>query len=41
MWEVFTLGETPYIGMDWGPEFVQYLEDGHRLEIPELATDEM
>lgn len=41
MWEVFTMGETPYIGINLGPEFVQYLEDGHRLEIPEQATKEM
>ncbi|XP_035711202.1 fibroblast growth factor receptor 3 [Folsomia candida] len=41
MWEVFTMGETPYIGINLGPEFVQYLEDGHRLEIPEQATKEI
>ncbi|OXA46162.1 Fibroblast growth factor receptor 3 [Folsomia candida] len=41
MWEVFTLGETPYIGINSVPEFIEYLEDGHRLEKPEYATNEM
>lgn len=41
MWEVFAMGETPYIGINLGPDFIQYLEDGHRLEMPEHATEEM
>ncbi|CAG7827750.1 unnamed protein product [Allacma fusca] len=41
IWEIFTLGSTPYPGMNWTPEFMQLLEDNMRLYKPKHATDEM
>lgn len=42
MWEMFSLGDTPYTaGSQWGPEFVSFLDQGLRLEAPEYARQEM
>ncbi|CAG7734893.1 unnamed protein product, partial [Allacma fusca] len=39
VWEIFTLGSTPYPGMNWTPEFLQFLEDSMRLYKPKHASD--
>ena len=40
-WEIFSLGETPYKGTTYGPQFIESLKAGKRLAKPQLATDEM
>ena len=37
-WEIFTLGQTPYIGMSHCPQFVEYLQAGNRLAKPAHAN---
>lgn len=39
MWEVFTLGSTPYPDMDAGKALFHKIRDGHRLEMPEYCTN--
>lgn len=41
LWELFTLGKTPYPGMSWTADFADKLRNGLRLEKPEFATSEM
>ena len=41
VWEIFTLGQTPYEGRRFGPEFVQFLQAGNRLTKPENASEQM
>ncbi len=42
LWEMFSLGQSPYPHLEAGPEFIQaILEGGERLPKPELAPDEI
>ena len=39
LWEIFSLGQIPYPGINWSPAFVNQLEnDGLRLLKPTFAT---
>ena len=38
-WEIFSLAETPFLGIPFNAEFCQRLEEGMRLRKPELAGD--
>ncbi|ELW66867.1 Vascular endothelial growth factor receptor 3 [Tupaia chinensis] len=38
LWEVFSLGASPYPGVQINEEFCQRLKDGTRMRVPELAT---
>ena len=40
LWEMFSLGKTPYPGMN-GTELVRRLQEGYRLEAPQFADDHM
>ena len=40
VWEIFSLGQTPYKGMRMGNEFIQFLQAGNRLPQPEHASSE-
>jgi serine/threonine protein kinase len=39
LWEIFSLGEVPFAGLHFCPEFVQQLDDGLRLPRPAKATE--
>lgn len=39
-WEVFSLGATPYPGVD-NHQMLQHINNGHRLNQPALCHDEM
>jgi len=41
LWEIFTLGQTPYPGMVWDEVFILKLQRNYRLPKPQLATTEM
>ncbi|KAJ6629276.1 Vascular endothelial growth factor receptor 1 [Pseudolycoriella hygida] len=41
MWELFSLGTTPYPGMEANQEFFYKLRKGYRMEKPESATKEV
>jgi FMS-like tyrosine kinase 1 len=41
MWEIFTLAEIPYPGVEWGFDSWRQLKSGYRLEIPQYANDAM
>jgi serine/threonine protein kinase len=41
LWEMFSLGASPYVGMTWNDEFLHLLENGLRLSKPSFATNEM
>lgn len=41
MWEFFTLGASPYPGMEIDEEFYKRLVDGYRMEKPENAPAKM
>ncbi|XP_055305923.1 vascular endothelial growth factor receptor 3-like [Sitodiplosis mosellana] len=38
LWEIFSLGATPYPGMNAGTDLFQKLKEGYRLEKPEYAS---
>nr|XP_010330147.1 vascular endothelial growth factor receptor 3 isoform X2 [Saimiri boliviensis boliviensis] len=38
LWEIFSLGASPYPGVQINEEFCQRLRDGTRMRAPELAT---
>jgi len=40
-WEIYSLGEVPYAGLDWSSDFISQLKTGLRLDIPTLSTPEM
>ncbi|XP_070535431.1 tyrosine kinase receptor Cad96Ca-like [Ptychodera flava] len=40
MWELVTLGATPYFQMAWGEEVKNYVKEGGRLEKPEHCSQE-
>ncbi|XP_076036134.1 vascular endothelial growth factor receptor 1-like [Oratosquilla oratoria] len=39
LWELFTLGNTPYPGVEVNPNFLKMLEGGFRMEKPKYAND--
>nr|XP_045605400.1 vascular endothelial growth factor receptor kdr-like [Procambarus clarkii] len=39
MWEIFSLGRSPYPGVDLDENFIKMLENGVRLEKPRYSTD--
>jgi FMS-like tyrosine kinase 4 len=41
LWEIFTLGDIPYPGLSWSPDFPEMLEAGMRPKKPDRASDEM
>jgi serine/threonine protein kinase len=41
LWEIFSLGDIPYPGSNWGTDFVQQLQEGLRMTSPIHATPEM
>ncbi len=41
MWEIFSLGTTPYPDYIFGPEFILCIKHGYRLQIPNDATVEI
>ncbi|XP_037049515.1 vascular endothelial growth factor receptor 1-like isoform X2 [Bradysia coprophila] len=41
MWELFTLGQTPYPGMSADHDLFVKLTDGYRMDKPEYATEEV
>jgi hypothetical protein len=41
LWEIFSLGDTPYPGLSWSLEFSQMLLQGLRLLKPQWANDPM
>ena len=40
LWELFSFGERPYQGTRWNEEFVNFLEQGHRLDKPQHCDEE-
>ncbi|XP_076044158.1 vascular endothelial growth factor receptor 1-like isoform X2 [Oratosquilla oratoria] len=41
LWEIFSLGQTPYPGLEFDMEFLRNLEKGMRMEQPPYATYEL
>uniref|UniRef100_A0A8C0ENJ7 Vascular endothelial growth factor receptor 3 n=1 Tax=Bubo bubo TaxID=30461 RepID=A0A8C0ENJ7_BUBBB len=41
LWEIFSLGASPYPGVQINEEFCQRLKDGTRMRAPEYATSEI
>nr|WOX59914.1 receptor tyrosine kinase PVR2A1 [Gecarcinus lateralis] len=41
LWEIFSLGSTPYPGIELNNNFLQLLEDGHRMSCPKYANQEI
>jgi len=41
LWEIFSLGDVPYSGLNWSVDFISQLENGLRLTRPEFANDSM
>ncbi|CAL8095589.1 unnamed protein product [Orchesella dallaii] len=41
LWEIYTLGDVPYPGLSWTPEFMSLLEDNLRPNKPARATEEL
>ncbi|XP_023811723.1 mast/stem cell growth factor receptor kita [Oryzias latipes] len=41
LWEIFSLGNSPYPGMQVGSAFYRMIQEGHRMNRPELAPVEM
>jgi serine/threonine protein kinase len=39
MWEIFSLGETPYPGMEWGFDSWKEILKGKRNDMPQYASD--
>ena len=39
LWELFTLGASPYPGVDWSFESWKLLREGKRLDRPEYASE--
>jgi hypothetical protein len=39
MWEIFTLGASPYPGFEIDEEFYKKILDGYRMEKPELTPN--
>ncbi|CAG2188022.1 FLT1 [Mytilus edulis] len=41
LWEMFSLGGTPYPGIEINEKFINLLKDGYFMEKPEHSSDEM
>ncbi|CAL8128519.1 unnamed protein product [Orchesella dallaii] len=41
MWEIFSVGDTPYPGLSWNLDFVGELQKGLRLQRPQYSTEEI
>lgn len=41
LWELFTLGSTPYPGVEVNKDFLTFLEDGNRMDRPKYANQEI
>ncbi|XP_047433673.1 KIT proto-oncogene, receptor tyrosine kinase b [Mugil cephalus] len=41
LWEIFSLGNSPYPGMQVGAAFYRMIQEGHRMSRPEFAPIEM
>ncbi|XP_062285688.1 KIT proto-oncogene, receptor tyrosine kinase b [Scomber scombrus] len=41
LWEIFSLGNSPYPGMQVGSAFYRMIQEGHRMNRPEYAPTEM
>ncbi|XP_045902877.1 KIT proto-oncogene, receptor tyrosine kinase b isoform X2 [Micropterus dolomieu] len=41
LWEIFSLGNSPYPGMQVGSAFYRMIQEGHRMSRPEFAPVEM
>uniref|UniRef100_A0A7N8WJ57 Mast/stem cell growth factor receptor n=1 Tax=Mastacembelus armatus TaxID=205130 RepID=A0A7N8WJ57_9TELE len=41
LWEIFSLGHSPYPGIQVGSAFYRMIQDGHRMSRPEFAPIEM
>ncbi|XP_044045595.1 KIT proto-oncogene, receptor tyrosine kinase b isoform X2 [Siniperca chuatsi] len=41
LWEIFSLGNSPYPGMQVGSVFYRMIQEGHRMSRPEFAPVEM
>uniref|UniRef100_A0A669E0U4 receptor protein-tyrosine kinase n=1 Tax=Oreochromis niloticus TaxID=8128 RepID=A0A669E0U4_ORENI len=41
LWEIFSLGNSPYPGMQVGSAFYRMIQEGHRMSRPEYAPTEM
>uniref|UniRef100_A0A3Q3E2R7 Protein kinase domain-containing protein n=1 Tax=Hippocampus comes TaxID=109280 RepID=A0A3Q3E2R7_HIPCM len=41
LWEIFSLGNSPYPGMQVGSTFYRLIQEGHRMSKPEFAPIEM
>ena len=39
IWEIFSLGDTPFPGLSWNLEFCEELVSGLRNKKPPLASD--
>ena len=41
LWEIYSVGDAPYEGMQWNLEFASKLRSGFRLESPNHCPAEM
>ena len=41
LWEIFSLGQNPYVTMNIDERFIQLLHEGVRLEQPYYSTKEL
>lgn len=41
LWEIFSLGQVPYPGIEAGTELYQKIRDGYRMDKPHLASQEI
>ncbi|TDH08168.1 hypothetical protein EPR50_G00094610 [Perca flavescens] len=41
LWEIFSLGNSPYPGMPVDAKFYKLIKEGYRMDAPEFATSEM
>ena len=41
LWEIFTLGQTPFPGVEVNPEFVEQLAAGYRMKKPKYCPNSM
>ncbi|XP_029004030.1 mast/stem cell growth factor receptor kita isoform X2 [Betta splendens] len=41
LWEIFSLGNSPYPGMPVDAKFYKLIKDGYRMDAPEFAPSEM
>jgi len=41
LWEIFTMGGTPWPGMAWSLEFVDQVEHGLRMKRPEFCPHDV